>query len=59
MPAKLWGCKDHWFKLPYEIRERILATYKPGQETKKNPSTEYIEAARAAQEWIYEKNYQS
>ena len=56
VPAKLWGCKAHWFKLPYAIREQILATYVPGQETTKTPSVEYIEVAKAAQEWISENN---
>lgn len=49
---KLWGCKDHWFRLPRAIRTRIWATYRPGQEVYKHPSPAYIEAAREAQEWI-------
>jgi hypothetical protein len=55
VPPALWGCKEHWFKLPYAIRLRIVSTYTPGQEETKNPSLEYIAAAMRAQEWIAEK----
>lgn len=51
---KLWGCKVHWYTLPKELRSRIWATYRPGQEITKTPSKEYIEAAKAVQEWIEE-----
>lgn len=50
-PAK-WGCRPHWYLLPLEHRQRILAAYVPGQEVTKTPSRAYIEAAREAQEWI-------
>lgn len=50
-PAK-WGCRTHWFKLPKGLRDRIWATYRPGQERTMTPSAAYIEAARAAQDWI-------
>jgi hypothetical protein len=52
VPPKLWGCKPHWYRLPKPIRDRIWATYRPGQERDKNPSPEYIAAARAAREWV-------
>lgn len=48
----MWGCKTHWFKLPADIRSAIWASYRPGQEQSKTPSTVYIGAARRAQEWI-------
>lgn len=52
VPPKLWGCKPHWMRLPQEIRDRIWATYRPGQEITKTPSREYVAAAQAAREWI-------
>ena len=52
VPPKMWGCRQHWFKLPAALRMRIWATYVPGQEISKTPSPEYVEAARAVQEWI-------
>lgn len=52
VPPKLWGCKQHWFALPKDIRDRIWATYRPGQEVTKTPSRDYVAAARAARDWI-------
>lgn len=45
---KFWGCRMHWYRLPKELRDRIWATYRPGQETDKNPSAAYLAAAREA-----------
>ncbi len=56
VPPAMWGCKGHWFKLPTSLRNRIWATYKPGQEITKTPSPAYIEAAKAVQAWIAEQN---
>lgn len=52
VPPALWGCKQHWFKLPKSLRNQIWLTYRPGQEITKAPSKEYIEAANAVQKWI-------
>ena len=54
VPPKLWGCKQHWFRLPRRLRDRIWATYVPGQEITKTPSRAYIEVAREVQQWIAE-----
>jgi len=48
---KLWGCRGHWFLLPKRIREAIWIAYVPGQEVLKNPTTAYLDAAKAAREW--------
>lgn len=50
----MWGCAPHWFRLPIGIRNKIWATYKPGQEESKTPSRAYVVAAREAQQWIAE-----
>jgi hypothetical protein len=52
VPPAMWGCWLHWLKLPKRLRNRIWATYCPGQEITKTPSESYIEAARAVQHWI-------
>ncbi len=52
VPPAMWGCKRHWYTLPKELRDRIWQTYRPGQEVSLTPSTDYITAARAAQDWI-------
>ena len=52
VPPAMWGCRQHWFKLPKHLRDRIWATYRPGQEVNMTPSTDYLDAADAVQEWI-------
>ena len=52
VPPAMWGCKQHWFKLPIKIRNKIWAAYRPGQEKDLKVSREYIAAAREAQKWI-------
>jgi hypothetical protein len=57
VPPKLLMCARHWAMLPMTIRSRVWATYRPGQEVDKNPSREYIVAARAAQEWALDHEH--
>lgn len=52
VPPAMWGCPQHWFTLPSDIRTRIFRAYRIGQEDSKTPSESYVEAAHAAQEWI-------
>ena len=52
-PSK-WGCATHWFALPMNLRFRLMANYRPGQEVDKNPTAAYLEAASAIQTWIRE-----
>ena len=52
VPPAMWGCKAHWFALPKHLRDRIWATYRPGQEVNLTPSQEYMDAAYAVQAWI-------
>ncbi|MDP1555781.1 MAG: hypothetical protein Q8L84_09990 [Hyphomonas sp.] len=56
VPPKLWGCKPHWFALPKSLRDRIWATYVPGQEITKTPSRAYLDAAHAVETWILENH---
>lgn len=52
VPPATWGCKEHWFKLPPNLRARIWNTYRIGQEEDGRPSAAYLAVAREAQEWI-------
>lgn len=54
VPPAMWGCKEHWFKLPKRLRDRIWATYRPGQEVTMTPSKAYLIVANEVQEWIKE-----
>lgn len=48
----MWGCREHWFKLPKQLRDQIWKTYRAGQEITKTPSLEYIATAKLVQLWI-------
>jgi hypothetical protein len=52
-PAR-WGCRRCWMRLPKDLRDRIWAAYRPGQENDMRPSREYLAVAREVQEWIAE-----
>lgn len=52
VPPAMWGCKSHWFRLPQALRNKVWATYRPGQEITLTPSRAYVEVAREVQEWI-------
>ena len=52
VPPAMWGCKKHWFRLPQYLRNKIWATYRPGQEVTMTPSVAYLQAAEQVQEWI-------
>lgn len=55
VPPEMFMCKKHWFSLPKSMRDRIWATYRPGQCDDWNITHEYADAARAAVCFIAEK----
>jgi hypothetical protein len=52
VPPAMWGCREHWFKLPKPLRDAIWREYVPGQEITKTPSQRYIATAAIVQAWI-------
>lgn len=52
VPPAMWGCKQHWFRLPKYLRDRIWATYEVGQEERMDPSEEYLDVATDVEKWI-------
>ncbi len=48
----VWGCRAHWMRLPRRLRDRVWATFRPGQERNWTPSREYLEVAREIRNWI-------
>lgn len=52
VPPAMWGCKQHWFKLPKALRDQIWKEYRPGQEVDKRPSARYVATAVLVQGWI-------
>lgn len=51
VPPKMWGCRGHWFRLPLDLRQRVWAAYRDGQEETKTPSVGYVIVAREVQAW--------
>jgi hypothetical protein len=52
VPPRMWGCRRHWFMVPKTLRDRVWATYRPGQEVDKLPSEEYRMASFEAVEAV-------
>jgi len=55
VPPKMFMCKRHWFMVPKPMRDRIWATYVSGQEIRKDPTDEYMEASMQAIEAVAAK----
>lgn len=55
VPRRMFMCKTHWFALPKLMRDRIWATYTPGQERRMDPSPEYLDAAMEAVNYLAQR----
>lgn len=52
VPPAMWGCREHWFKLPKRLRDQVWKAYRPGQELTKTPSLRYLAAVALVRGWI-------
>lgn len=41
-------CKRHWLMVPKPLRRDVWRNYRAGQEQRKDPTPEYLAAAKAA-----------
>ena len=48
VPPTMLMCRAHWFAVPKPLRKDVWRLYRRGQEITKDPSPEYLAAARAA-----------
>ena len=48
VPPSKFMCLRHWRMVPKKLQDAIWAAYVPGQENRKDPTPEYLEAASAA-----------
>lgn len=55
VPPAMSMCKRHWFMVPKPLRKEVWRTYRKGQEITKDPSPEYLAAAKAAIRAVAEK----
>ena len=56
VPPAMWGCKFHWMKIPWNLRNRLWTAYETGQEEDGIISWDYITAAETIQDWIRVNN---
>ncbi len=49
---KLLFCARHWLMVPGDLREPVLAHYRPGQERDRRPSARYMGAALRAKAYV-------
>lgn len=52
VPPAMWGCKKHWFALPFCLRQEIWAAYRIERILDMSQSKEYLEVAERVQNWI-------
>lgn len=57
VPPKMLMCLMHWRMVPGNMKRAVWATYRPGQERDKNPTREYLAAAQAAIQAVYEQEH--
>lgn len=55
MPPRMLMCRKHWRMVPSRLQDAVWATYRPGQERDKDPTDDYLDAARAAIDAVAEK----
>ncbi len=48
VPPKFLMCATHWRMVPKPLQARVWAAYVPGQEIRKDPTPEYMDAQQAA-----------
>ncbi len=51
----MWGCPEHWFRLPNQLRAALWSAYQPGQEESGRVSESYVRVARDVQRWIHDQ----
>lgn len=51
----MFMCRKHWYMLPKPMRDAIWHEYVPGQETRKDPTNEYLNVATRAVRWLAAK----
>ncbi len=48
VPPKMFMCLKHWKLVPAQMQRDIWRHYKPGQEIRKDPTSEYLKASQRA-----------
>lgn len=54
VPPRMFMCSAHWRLVPKIMQNAIWAAYVPGQERRKDPTSEYIDAAMRAVDYVWQ-----
>ena len=55
VPPKMLMCRKHWYMVPKNLRDEVWSRYVPGQEIRKDPSSEYLDVMRRVIEAVAAK----
>jgi hypothetical protein len=55
VPPRMLMCRRHWFMVPKKMQDAVWDEYIPGQEVRKDPTPDYLDAAHAAIEAVAKK----
>lgn len=55
VPPKMFMCKPHWAMVPKIMQKEVWRLYRPGQETDKRPTMEYITYVQTVILYVWEK----
>jgi hypothetical protein len=55
VPPSMLMCRGHWRMVPKGLQQKVWDEYVPGQEITKTPTMSYLHAARAAIDYVAEK----
>lgn len=55
VPPRMAMCRRHWYMVPKSLRAQVWSQYTPGQEIRKDPTPEYIDALMAAIDAVAER----
>lgn len=55
VPPRMFMCRKHWRMIPKRMQDELWDAYVPGQEIRKDPTSEYIEVAMRLVRYVQEK----
>jgi hypothetical protein len=55
VPPKMFMCRVHWGMIPKAMQDELWAAYVPGQENRKDPTSEYLEVAFRLRKYVWAK----
>lgn len=51
VPAGRWGCREHWYALPWRLRKPLIEAVELRQLDGGSPGPAWLEASAAARAW--------